>query len=92
MGNHLRVNLFLLLVDYEKAFDFANRATIVEDMIHNGLGSKFVNAISNMYSESGYVPKIRANISTPIMTKRGVTQGRKSSTNVFSFLIHTTIS
>ena len=102
MANHLRVNLFLLLVDYENAFDFANQATIVEDMIHNGLSSKFVNAISNMYYESGYVLKIRASISTPIMTKRGVAQGRKSSTNFSHFwyvrcprpsnLIHTTIS
>ena len=59
MANHLHVNLFLLLVDYEKAFDFANRATIVEDMVLNGLGKKFVNAITSMYFESGYVPKIR---------------------------------
>ena len=87
MANYLHVNLFLLLVDYEKAFDFANRATIVEDMILHGLGTKFVNAVANMYLESGDVPKIRSTISTPILTKRGVTQGRKTSTNFFSFLI-----
>ena len=41
-----------------------------------------------MYSISGYIPKVDRNtLDCPIMTQSGVTQGRRSSVNLFSFLI-----
>ena len=81
-------DLYLLLVDYEKAFDFANRAIIVSDMMKHNLGDTFVRAVSDMYVESTYVPKIdQRTLGDPITTFYGVTQGRRSSTGLFSFLI-----
>ena len=81
-------NLYLLLVDYEKAFDFANRAVIVSDMMKHNLGDTFVRAVAEMYEETTYVPKIdQRALGDPITTNYGVTQGRRSSTGFFSFLI-----
>ena len=80
--------LYLLLVDYEKAFDFANRATIVKDMMKHNMGNTFVRAVADMYEESHYIPRIdHSMLGEPIKTFYGVTQGRRSSTGFFSFLI-----
>ena len=57
MANYLKSNLFVILVDYDKAFDYANRAMAIEDMMNNGISAKFVNAVANMYSERYYIPK-----------------------------------
>ena len=81
-------DLYLLLVDYEKAFDFANRATIVKDMMKHNMGDTFVRAVADMYEENYYIPRIdRSMLGEPIQTVYGVTQGRRSSTSFFSFLI-----
>ena len=51
-------------------------------------GSRFTRAISNMYYDASYVPKITGELSgEPILSKHGVTQGRKSSTSLFSFAV-----
>ena len=81
-------DLYLLLVDYEKAFDFANRATIVKDMMKHNMGDTFVRAVADMYEENHYIPRIDHHmLGEPIQTFYGVTQGRRSSTSFFSFLI-----
>ena len=51
MAKQLKKNLYLLLVDYEKAFDYANRSTLIKDMMKNGVGKCFVAAVANMYYE-----------------------------------------
>ena len=87
-AKHSNKDLYLLLVDYEKAFDFANRAIIVSDMMKHNLGDTFVRAIAEMYEVSTYIPKIdQRSLGDPIITFYGVTQGRRSSTGLFSFLI-----
>ena len=49
-------------------------------------GMTFVKAVANMYLNTYYVPKIAENRSgEPILARHGVTQGRKSSTSLFSF-------
>ena len=88
-ADKIKTNLYLLLVDYEKAFDFANRAVLIDDIMQKGLGKKFVKAVADMYNESSYIPKINSNmLGHPIRTSYGVTQGRRSSTSFFSFLLH----
>lgn len=88
LSNHFHKDLYFVLIDYEKAFDFANRATIITDMIDKGIGTKYIQAVAKMYDNSVYIPKISSNrIGNKITTKFGVTQGRKSSTSYFSFLV-----
>ena len=52
------------------------------------LGCKFIQTVSAMYRKSTYIPKVAADrLGDPIDTYYGVTQGRRSSTNFFTFLI-----
>ena len=76
------------LIDYEKAFDFVNRYDIVNDLMNEKAGSNFTKAIANMYDKTYYVPKIsQTRRGEAIESVHGVTQGRKSSTSLFSFAI-----
>lgn len=80
--------LFVGFMDYEKAFDFANRAEIINDLIRRGCGKAFTNAISNMMSTSSYYPKMSNNmIGESIESDFGVTQGRRSSGDIFTFYV-----
>ena len=81
-------DVFIGFIDYEKAFDFTNRFDIVKDLMTEKAGSMFTKAISHMYYNTFYVPKIKGDrTAEPISAKHGVTQGRKSSTSLFSFAI-----
>ena len=53
-----------------------------------GCGSQLTKAIANMYIVTGYLPRLRGNkLGEIITTKYGVTQGRKSSSTIFSFYV-----
>ena len=80
--------LYIGFMDYEKAFDFVNRAHILNHLREKGAGAKFVKAIASMYGETYYVPKVCNRIGEAITAKHGVTQGRQSSTSLFSFEVH----
>ena len=74
-------------MDYEKAFDYANRGLIITDLIKNGCGKNITTAIAKMYINSEYIPVIKNRLGDGINTAFGVTQGRKSSTNLYSFYV-----
>ena len=58
----------------------------MKDLTNENAGSTFTKAVANMYEKTYYVPKINANrTGEPIESVHGVTQGRKSSTSLFSF-------
>ena len=70
----------------KKAFDFVNRFDIVRDLMMEKAGARFVQAIASMYVKTFYVPKTsETTTGQPILAQHGVTQGRKSSTSLFSF-------
>ena len=50
-------------------------------------GKAFLQAVPNMFSETFYAPKVGKNMGECISSKHGVTQGRKSSTSLFSFYV-----
>ena len=80
--------MFIGLLDFEKAYDFTNRAILITDLLERGIGKRFAEAIYSMYSNTSYTPKISKNlVGSPIITKFGVTQGRKSSGNLYAFAI-----
>ena len=81
-------NLFIGFLDYEKAYDYVNRAGIVSKLIQDGCGSAFTKAIAGMFSTSTYYPKSNKNrLSEGISTDFGVTQGRRSSGSLFSYYV-----
>ena len=82
----LEKGLFVGLFDYEKAFDFLNRPKLIDDMITNNIGHRFLKAVVDTYKVTTYVPQISKNaLGEDIQTSYGVTQGKSSSANVFSF-------
>ncbi len=83
-----KLDLFVGFLDFEKAFDYVNRARLLTDLMGKGCGSKYVQALSKMYMESFYMPKVgERRLGNSIRTVHGVTQGRRSSTNYFSFFV-----
>ena len=74
--------------DYEKAFDFLNRKLLTDKLQKRKAGSKFIGAVRRMYSNTAYTPKTSDSmLGEPISTKHGVTQGKKSSANLYSFFV-----
>ena len=55
-ANDNNEELYLGFMDYEKAFDFANRGIIIHDLIHHGCGKRFVDAVAKMYVSTEYIP------------------------------------
>ena len=75
--------LFIAFMDYEKAFDFMNRAKLIEKMTARNIGKRFAEAIGQMYTYTAYIPKESSTtLGEKIETKHGVTQGKKSSANL----------
>ena len=80
--------LFIGYMDYEKAFDFLNRKLLIEKLQSRGAGSRFTSAVFRMYTNTSYRPKISESmLGEAIPTKHGVTQGKKSSANLYSFFV-----
>ena len=83
---HQKAIFFFL--DCEKAFDFANRAEISNHLMKKGCGKLLTSAITKALSTSVYNPKISNNrLGEGIESVHGVTQGRKSSANIFAFYL-----
>ena len=81
-------NLFIGFLDYEKAFDYVNRAGIISKMMQDGCGAAYTKAVAGMFSTSTYYPKSNRNrLSEGISTDYGVTQGRRSSGSLFSYYV-----
>ena len=79
------------MFDYEKAFDFLNRPKLIDDMMTNNIGHRFLKAFVDTYKATTYVPQISKNaLGEDIQTSYGVTQGKSSSANVFSFFVSDT--
>ena len=71
-------DVFLRLLDFEKAFDFCNRADLLTFLMKNNAGDRFVKALARMYIQTSYIPRINNNrLGNAIISKCGVTQGRK---------------
>ena len=68
--------LFIGFMDYEKAFDFLNRRLLIENLQKRNAGTRFINAIYGMYTNTSYRPKISESmLGEAIATEHGVTQG-----------------
>ena len=86
MAIHLSKSLYIGLLDFEKAFDFMNRPSLLRDLMNKGIGSMFLDNLYNMYEKTFYVPKISENvIGEQIPANHGIAQGKNSSCNIFSF-------
>ena len=82
------------IIDYEKAFEYVNRYLMVTKMMEEGIGKRYLTSFILSYKKTNYVIKVSADkVGNTIETNTGVTQGKTSSANVFSFFVsdmHTT--
>ena len=57
----------MLFIDYakafdnEKAFDYANRGQIINDVINKESGKNFTKSVAKMYECTKYFPKVSVN-------------------------------
>ena len=80
--------LLTCFMDFEKAFDFSNRAKMSEFLMDKGCGKRLTDAIIKTLTKSVYHPKIsNQRLGDGIESVYGVTQGRKSSANLFSLYL-----
>ena len=88
LANAKGCEIFVAFMDYEKAFDFVNRKRLIDKLCNKNSGKRFVQAIHSMYETTSYVPKIsNTRLGERITTKHGVTQGKESSANLYSFYV-----
>ena len=80
-------DLCIGFMDYEKAFDYANRAYIILKLIQKGCGRTFTEAVSKMFKATTYIPSYENKLCEEITTSYGVAQGRNSSPNFYSFFV-----
>ena len=88
LANATGKDLYVAFMDYEKAFDYLNRKRLMDKLCQKNAGKRFVNAIHNMYQTTAYVPKLsKTRLGERIPTEHGVTQGKESSANLYSFYV-----
>ena len=88
MSKYLKKKLFIGLFDYEKAFDYLNRSQLLDKMMDNEIGTRFAKNFYNIYEDTSYIlQSSKSSLGETITTSHGVTQGKNSSANLFSFYI-----
>ena len=88
LAKELGKELYIGLIDYEKAFDFVNRAELAHSFMSNNIGSRYLRNFTNTYRETEYITKISSSrMGKEICTDHGLTQGKNSSANFFSLFV-----
>jgi hypothetical protein len=67
--------LYLLLVDYQKAFDSVDRRWIWKALEERGVSNKFIKLIKEGYNQLSCRMLLNGQLTTPFETKSGVRQG-----------------
>ena len=81
------LNFIVLFMDYEKAFDYANRYELIDKLMGSNCGAKFTKAVAKMYASTSYIPFVNNKMGLAIETSYGVAQGRNSSPEFYSFYV-----
>ena len=69
--------IFIWFMNFEKTFDYANRANFVLKLINDGCGKQFTKAVSKMCESTAYTPLVGKNkIGDEILTSYWVAQVR----------------
>ena len=88
LSKRQKKDMLLGVIDYEKAFDFANRYTLCKDMMEKRFGKRFITNFMNSYSSTSYIVKASSTErGDTIKTDQGLTQGKTTSANYFSLYV-----
>jgi hypothetical protein len=78
--------LFIMFVDYQKAYDRVNRNKLLQMLAQAGCGDRFIHAIAETLRETLNV------LRTEMITSReGIRQGGNTSCSLFTFHINKTV-
>ncbi|CAD6197312.1 unnamed protein product [Caenorhabditis auriculariae] len=82
-SHEYRFPLFLMFIDYKKAFDSVEFGSLWTALSEFGVHSKIVNTLKNIYDEAKVSVRIRGH-DVPVQIGRGVRQGDTISPNLFN--------
>ena len=80
--------LYCAFVDYSKAFDLIDRASLWLKMINNGVTGKILNVIQKMYENAKSCIRSSNNISEFFSCNQGVRQGENLSPLLFAIYLN----
>jgi hypothetical protein len=81
------VNVGLLSLDQEKAFDRVDHVFLFDTLKAFGFGDGFISKIKLLYTEAKCMIKMAGGLSIPISVKRGIRQGCPLSGQLYSIVI-----
>ena len=65
-----QIPVWTCFIDYEKAFDYANRACIMKKLVEKRCGSRFTKAVAKMFESTTYIPVVNDKMGKEIKLKR----------------------
>lgn len=81
------INLRLLSLDQEKAFDRVDHQYLFKVLKTVGFGDKFSSVIKLLYNNATCMIKMTSCLSVPVKLKRGIRQGCPHSGQLYSLVI-----
>ena len=78
----MRVKLYILFIDFEKAYDNVSRSKLIEELKHLGCGKVMIKIIVNIYKNTNLVFN-----SVNISANKGVKQGSSTSCLLFKLYV-----
>ena len=87
MARKTKKTLYIVFIDYEKAYDRVDRNTLLQNLAQSGCGSRFLCAIANMLKCTKSIIG-----SDSFEAKAGVRQGGSTSCSLFTYFINATIT
>ena len=58
MNQKVYKTLYICLLNYEKAYNFTNRARMAKQLMQNNIGDKYLQNFKNMYTAISCIPRI----------------------------------
>ncbi|XP_077984642.1 uncharacterized protein LOC144439242 [Glandiceps talaboti] len=80
--------LYVCFIDFQKAFDYVDRAGLFVKLIKSGIKGKFMKVLISMYNSVKYTVKLPGGLSTSFKSDVGVQQGGILSPILFAFFLN----
>ena len=83
-----KMKLYCAFIDYRKAFDFVDRASLWSKLISTGINGNILRVIHNLYSRAKSCVKLNGKISDYFNCNVGVRQGENLSPLLFAIFLN----
>lgn len=79
--------LYILSIDFKKAYDSIKRETIIEALMHYGVNEKIIEAIAGIYENDKTILTMN-NLKQEVQITSGIKQGCTGSTTLFKIITY----